>query len=1305
MSAPFKKHLPIFVIFVLVGLSLGRVRAAELPQGVLEDPGLLSEESNTGCRYSNSEGLVYFCGWVRDSQTAAAAEGVTVAVYEELPSGPSLTDPAALYSSTGKYGGNLVHLFTSTWTNKDGHFEITGRQGRNVYVAFLCGDQVLGGLKRIEELSRIEKVNELVNCSGELRYAEPPPQLSYVDRLGNLECTANIVQTLQDALREDSQEAVDGLFDPVNVGYSSNPTVLARSEITVENYDYRFMPIETAKNSLNVGALGSSAVDIDEAFDPIGPRLADDSEWLGDRGLGSGPWREADCRKTYESFDIDLGDSEVSLSVCSPGDINRYLSYTFGFDYTDDLYTILNHLWFIPPKASLPAFARVDIRTSLRQFSESNSSVAKYMDAVFGNYVGEKALVKEPGSAEGITEDEFSKDSTLISCGELKASMDINNLSETSGPGGMLRPPGVLEDAAQNIGLDQLEMNSPVCQDGALGTVTAYDACYERPYLGLCRPEFFVPKGTGSSMMSYTTAEEADSMTQEELRSAKFSAVETAAEDAWRDQKEVILPGETNVHAARTPLSAAYISGSADFGGNSFLSMLNAPSADGTSPTSSDSDASSEESINNEEVTEGEEEGVVQVSDLGLGETPDEPPKEESSPNAVREEIIVQDVGPDSVAHCTISTIFDEEAGGFEKLARGYIGVTNPLLYLYLSNKFTGNQQHAYEATVGSGTFYTQASLNRDAYLATDNQVARTLDIFDGLRSIASGGTRIDFATLNSEDIETAVTGATGTGNIWLGRLSELLGRGANLSATKSFGDRANFSVSNMTSMSVYYPLNEENFDSYFPIPEEPYTAGSWGEHSNYPWTPVPEGQFCNTAPDARGLSRTCRVSRCGSASAEVQCDSTGCEVIPGRIIETDDCTPEERRSCAVDQEATSPKISSAREAILVQVCADTGDCEFEEEFRPVCNMERAGPYTAAAALSYKIANKVTQENRYETQAQVPLDTMTSSAEDLAKAFAPPQEQFVGSRVSADIDVAHSESPDDAGVSTQGYPVTGVGGVPDNIYTVSAPPTTDSVGADDNPITYHCNNLGISIEGTVKGGDWNCPVAPIPACSGLFGQVQGIDQIAISPAGQTAIRNTFSLEDFEGSLEAYATIEEEFGIPCEVMAGVHYREASNDPGGSFEDGGDLRNGNLIADARIVAEDLLNDMGVSKQPGGLAISTIEGWAEALLHHNGYGNSQCSAPAGTTNYSNCPPDFTGEDNSYVMAYSDSNHDNMAIIYPQDGTPSVAFCATVCPLNPPNYQTACGLCPAPIEEPRVGALVLAKYLYNLGKTAIVR
>ena len=174
MPCPRAKLKLSLLIFSVLALSAvfyfkgGKVAAIETsPSGsqeFLSDPGLTDGE-NFGCKYSNLEGLVYFCGYVKNSTDSSPVEGVTVAVYEELPKGPSALNPTELYSGSGKYGGNLVHLFTSTSTNEAGHFEITGRRDHNVYVAFLCGDNMLGGLKRIEELSRIEYLDEFVNCN------------------------------------------------------------------------------------------------------------------------------------------------------------------------------------------------------------------------------------------------------------------------------------------------------------------------------------------------------------------------------------------------------------------------------------------------------------------------------------------------------------------------------------------------------------------------------------------------------------------------------------------------------------------------------------------------------------------------------------------------------------------------------------------------------------------------------------------------------------------------------------------------------------------------------------------------------------------------------------------------------------------------------------------------------------------------------------------------------------------------------------------------------------------------------------
>ncbi len=149
-------------------------------------------------------------------------------------------------------------------------------------------------------------------------------------------------------------------------------------------------------------------------------------------------------------------------------------------------------------------------------------------------------------------------------------------------------------------------------------------------------------------------------------------------------------------------------------------------------------------------------------------------------------------------------------------------------------------------------------------------------------------------------------------------------------------------------------------------------------------------------------------------------------------------------------------------------------------------------------------------------------------------------------------------------------------------------------------------------------------------------------------------------------LAVYKEAERRTGVPCEVLAGIHFREGSNNPNQSLQNGGPIQ-GCLLESAETAGWQLAGAVG----------GTIDSWNElitALMRYNGPGNSNCS----DTNsiYSGpCPPP-EGIDHNYTVNWIDYSHLKMNIIYCWD--------YTKCPL------------PYPIDG-RPGALTVATELYN--------
>jgi len=86
--------------------------------------------------------------------------------------------------------------------------------------------------------------------------------------------------------------------------------------------------------------------------------------------------------------------------------------------------------------------------------------------------------------------------------------------------------------------------------------------------------------------------------------------------------------------------------------------------------------------------------------------------------------------------------------------------------------------------------------------------------------------------------------------------------------------------------------------------------------------------------------------------------------------------------------------------------------------------------------------------------------------------------------------------------------------------------------------------------------------------------------------------------------EAYAKAEEQTGVPCEVLAGIHFEEANNDPTLDLQSGASLGGRSLTESAVAAAEELLEKAGGS-------INNMTTLIKALSYYNGGGNQNCQS----------------------------------------------------------------------------------------------
>jgi len=125
-------------------------------------------------------------------------------------------------------------------------------------------------------------------------------------------------------------------------------------------------------------------------------------------------------------------------------------------------------------------------------------------------------------------------------------------------------------------------------------------------------------------------------------------------------------------------------------------------------------------------------------------------------------------------------------------------------------------------------------------------------------------------------------------------------------------------------------------------------------------------------------------------------------------------------------------------------------------------------------------------------------------------------------------------------------------------------------------------------------------------------------------------------------VSVYKEAEKQTGVPCEVLAGIHFIEGSNNPNASLQNGGPLT-GTLLESAVQAGNELKAKVGGS-------LDSWDSVITALSRYNGGGNSNCGKDSRYTGA--CPPP-EGIDDPYPTSWIDSGHLNMYLIYCSDYT----------------------------------------------------
>lgn len=163
----------------------------------------------------------------------------------------------------------------------------------------------------------------------------------------------------------------------------------------------------------------------------------------------------------------------------------------------------------------------------------------------------------------------------------------------------------------------------------------------------------------------------------------------------------------------------------------------------------------------------------------------------------------------------------------------------------------------------------------------------------------------------------------------------------------------------------------------------------------------------------------------------------------------------------------------------------------------------------------------------------------------------------------------------------------------------------------------------------------------------------------------TSTANSFFASSIKPNLtpelmKTYALAEQKTGVPCEILAGIHFVEADLNPSGSLVSGRPL--GTEEPDAGGAVFGTLLDTAIHagnelKGKAGGSINSVPSAITALSRYNGGGNSNCQAGYPyPIPYGGCPRAFEGEDDPYPTNWLDAKHSTMYLLYCADYTACV-------------------------------------------------
>lgn len=249
---------------------------------------------------------------------------------------------------------------------------------------------------------------------------------------------------------------------------------------------------------------------------------------------------------------------------------------------------------------------------------------------------------------------------------------------------------------------------------------------------------------------------------------------------------------------------------------------------------------------------------------------------------------------------------------------------------------------------------------------------------------------------------------------------------------------------------------------------------------------------------------------------------------------------------------------------------------------------------------------------------------------------------------------------------------------------------------------YACNDsmfsaqLSTSIQAYALGTRIGCTqTVPAGKCDGqLFAKLLETGKYQESSTKGQEYFKTYIQPNLTAELmNTYAAAEKETGVPCEVLAGIHFVEAANNPDGSLVSGRKLGTPepdaggkvfrSLLETAKYAGDHLSGKVGGS-------IKDVESLITALSRYNGGGNSNCQVGYPyPISYAGCPRLFEGEDDPYPTNFLDNKHNTMYLLYCADRTACVPQVferpgSFTVALNVYNTMTKGGYVPTDLPKP---------------------